>query len=167
VQNENVKQKRKKGKHKMAISSGEIAKLRKKQKKDRMTATAYKKAGVPRKGQAKKSTMGGGKTATKTVTPKHMKADYIDTPKKKKAAPKPTRKPAPPTPTKTTVDKSPKIAGAKVTKKTAGPFDKEPERKRGLRYKGKPKSSRQPFGGASGFKSGGKIYRVKKSKKRK
>ena len=143
------------------IKSGEIAKLRKKQKKDRKRDEAYKKAGVPRKGQAKKSTMGGGKTATKTATPKHMRPDYIDTPKKKKAAPKPTKKPAPP------IDKSPKIAGAKVTKKTAGPFDKEPERKRGLRYKGKPKSSRQPFGGASGFKSGGKIYRVKKSKKRK
>ena len=140
----------------MAITSGEIAKLRKKQKKDRKRATAYKKAGVPRKGQAKKSTMGGGKTATKTKTPKHMRPDYIDTPKKK-AAPKPAKKP---------VGKS-TIAGGKVTKDVAGPFSKEPARKRGLRYKGRPKSSRQPFGGASGFKSGGKIYRVKKSKKRK
>ena len=150
------------------IKSGEIAKLRKKQKKDMKRDTAYKKAGVHRKGQAKKSTMGGGKTATKTVTPKHMKADYIDTPKKKVTT-KPTRKPSPPTPTKKPappIDKSPKIAGGKVTKKTAGPFDTEPARKRGLRYKGKPKSSRQPFGGASGFKHGGKTPGVK-SKKRK
>ena len=72
------------------ITSGEIAKLRKKQKKDRMRDTAHKKAGVHRKGQAKKSSMEDLKrvpppakwygrqkgrvegTPVSPVTPKHM-----------------------------------------------------------------------------------------------
>ena len=120
---------------KMAADSGRAAK-KSKGKTSTVGTTRQKRKGEGT-GYIKKA------MAPKTKTPKHMK------PSKKK-------KP---------VDKSLKIAGAKVTKDVAGPFDKEPARKRGYRYKGRPKSSRQPFGGASGFKHGGKTPGIR-SKKR-